>query len=73
LAAVAEATNSTDLRLSSRNIAKATKLARSAVVRAIDSLTNRQLLLTTRQGTATRPSAYQLNFLLTAKMGGPLT
>jgi DNA-binding transcriptional MocR family regulator len=54
---------------SSREIAKATGVARSAVVRAIDDLTEKRFI-TTRQGTATKASAYQLNFLLTVEMGG---
>lgn len=46
---------------SSRQVAAGTRLARSNVVRAIDSLT-RRCFITTRQGTATRSSTYRLNW-----------
>src|SRR5580700_177223 len=59
-------------KASSRELATACGLARSKTVAALDSLCAR-CLITTRQGTATSPSAHQVNFLLTTKMGGPLT
>lgn len=62
--------------VSSRDLAKACKIARSAIVPALDSLTARGLL-TSRQGTATKPAVHQVNFLLTARFptlkGGPVT
>lgn len=56
---------------SSRQIARTTRLARSNVIRALDSL-NRRFLITTRGGTATRSSHHTLNFTqTTAFQGGP--
>ena len=59
------------LRESSRDIAKAIKQARSAVQRAIDSLTARKYI-TTRDGTAQKAAGYRLNVALTIQMSGPL-
>jgi len=56
---------------SSREIAEATKVARSNVVRAIDSL-NFKCHLSTRQGSGQKASAHRLNFLfITAIASGP--
>jgi hypothetical protein len=72
LTAIAQATpdnpNHT-IRISSRELAKLTKLARPALQRALDSLAHRGII-TTRQGTATKASSHQLNYLATVKMGG---
>jgi hypothetical protein len=57
---------------SSRHIAKATRLSRSNVQRALDSL-NRRFLITTREGTATRSSYHGLNFTQTTAFRGGLT
>lgn len=54
-------------KASSRRIAEATRLGRRAVQRAVDSLT-RRCLVTTRQGTATKPSGYLLNFTQTVAL-----
>lgn len=58
-------------KASSRQIAGATRLSRSNVQRALDSL-NRRRLIAIREGTATRAAAYLLNFTqTTAFRGGP--
>lgn len=58
------------LRQSSRDIAKAIKQARSAVVRAIDLLTERKYI-TTRDGTGKKAAGYRLNIAHTIQMSGP--
>jgi hypothetical protein len=59
-------------RASSRQIAEATRVARSNVKRAIDSLTRRSLIAT-REGNATTTSAYRLNFTQAVTIRGGLT
>lgn len=57
---------------SSREIADSTRLARSNVQRALDSLARRSLIAT-RQGTSTRPAAHLLNWTQTCAFPGGLT
>jgi hypothetical protein len=71
LTAAAEAAPHNTVTASSRMIANATRVARSAVQPALDSLAARGLI-TTSQGTATTPAAHQVNFLQTIVIGGPL-
>jgi len=59
-------------RASSRQLAKATRLSRSNVQRALDSL-NQRCLIATREGTATRSGSYLLNFTHTVAFKGGLT
>ena len=61
LIAVAVRTGETTIEASTREIAAETRLARSAVVGAVRSLTARKLIVT-RQGTPTRAGAYRLSF-----------
>jgi len=57
---------------SSRQLATICKLGRRNAQHALDSLTTRELL-TTRQGTATRATVYQVNALSTVRIGGVAT
>jgi len=59
------------VRASSRDLANACKASRSKLQAALDSLTARGIL-TTRQGTTTTAAAYQVNPLLTVRIGGSL-
>ncbi len=58
-------------RLSSRELAKRTRMARPAIQKSIDSLTEKRLI-TTRQGTATQASGYIVHALDTVLIGGSL-
>jgi hypothetical protein len=70
LASIAENNPHHTARASSRAIATATKLARSAVIRAIDSLTSRKLIAT-RQGKGQSASGFLITFLETLKISNP--
>ena len=65
--AIAKGGNNT--RRSSREIATATKSARRAIVKALDSLRERGVI-TTREGSATAAAEHALPFLEVQKMGG---
>lgn len=71
LTAAAEQSSQHTVKISSRDLAKSTKLARSAIVRAIDRLTSRGLITTTN-GSTTTASGFLVNILNTVKLGGPL-
>jgi len=58
------------VRASSRDLAKACKLARSKVVPALDSLSQR-CIITLRQGTATSAATYRVNIAEIVTIGGP--
>lgn len=66
---LAETDGQKSCRISARELAKQCRTSRRAVQPALDSLAARGLI-TTRQGTATTPSAYLLNFLNTVQIGG---
>jgi hypothetical protein len=60
-----------DIRISKAELASGTKLARSAIERAVAALAQRGLI-TCRRGTATQASAFIVNIFATVVLGSPL-
>ena len=71
LAALAESSHAHCVSISARHIARVIKGSRRFIQSALDSLAHRGLI-TTRQGTATRPAIHQINVLETLSIGGAL-